>query len=155
MRTLTHSVIFCAVLAGCAAPQPSARVYDGPERPLREVASIRGSNLCEADGTVVGETRIIEVNGIQAASFDKGYQRDLLVTPGISKLKVFWFYAGLHIKEPALLEIEAKPGHRYIVRARTDYKKTVQLAVEDKGPHSGEVEFVHPVRSDGKPSNCY
>lgn len=153
--TLFVLVATCGILCSCAAPQPPLPVYAGPERPLRDVASIRGSNLCEADGTVVGETRIIEVNGVQAMSFDKGYQRDLLVPPGNTALKIWWFYANLRSKEPTLVNLEAKAGHRYIVRARTDYKDSVQFAVEDKGAGSGEAEFVHPRRPDGKPSNCY
>ena len=155
MQRYTTVILLCTLLTACAAPQPALKVYSGPDLPLAAVASIRGSNICESDGTVVGETRVISVNGAEALSFDKGYQRDLLVAPGVVKLKIHWFYANVRSKEPASLDVNAEAGHRYIIRAQTDYKKSVHFAIEDKGPHSGSTEFVHPLRADGKPSNCY
>lgn len=151
MLKVARSAVIATVLSSCASPQPA---LIGPDRPLSDVASIRGSNLCSPSGSVVGETRISAVNDKSASSFELGYQRDLLVQPGALQLSVRWFYANL-LSDPATLSLVAEPGHRYIVRARTDYEQRVSFSIDDKGPGSGSTPFVHPMTADGKPSNCY
>jgi hypothetical protein len=142
-------------LAFAVSPQPALQVYPGPVRPLADVVSIRGSNLCRADGTVVGETRINSIDGVKANSFARGYQRDLLVLPGTLNISVWWFFANVHTVAPGQLSLDAQAGHRYIVRAQSDYKDAVHFHIEDLGPGSGATEFVHPKDARGKPSNCY
>lgn len=141
-------------LIGCATPQPPYQVYEGEKRPQAEVAEIRGSNNCNSENTVVGETRVIKIGDESASSFDLGYQRDLQVLPGPQKITVRWFFAALRSNHEEL-EFTAKAGHRYIVRAKSNYSDNVVFRVEDKGPGSALTPFQLPKNPDGSLINCY
>ncbi len=153
MKTVT--LILLLLLTACVAPQPALKIYDGPDKPLTEVASIRGSNHCNNEKSVVGETRIIEVNGLTADSFSSGYQRDLLIAPGKTSVTVYWFYAFYRTKGNVTLNLNAQAGHRYIVRSKIRDREFADFFIEDLGPNSGSSSFAHPTDKNGKPSNCY
>ena len=122
--------------------------------PLSNISEIRGSNLCDGNHRVYGETRITKVDGKSASSFSSGYQRDLQIKPGTHGITVYWFYGGLRTENKVTLPLEAKAGHRYIVRANTDYAKKVSFGIEDQGPNSTVKPF-QPMKENGEPSNCY